>query len=314
MNKGLSYLKGGICRLGQNKAYALFCILGTAFTFVFIIIILQLAYTLTGKVPPFVNADRTIEFDSFYDERNMRYQVKEWDVESLLGQIQNKEDYFICDDGTDEIYVDGKFIHADLLFVNAGYWRINQFNFVKGRPFTENEYEKKEAVVILSDKMAKKVFNTGNVLGKKIIVQERLYTIIGVVEDYASLVRCGNDIWLPYSFNKYIPKGIPIVTVGVLPQKSMEIERMKQQIASVVTDYFEIRENDVYKHITAETFCTSQERVIESFGYNVLRYGVPLALMFLLLIPAINIIPLNMANVENHSDKLMLRRVLGANK
>ena len=63
MKKILNNVMSALYNITQNKAYTLFCVIGTAITFVFIIIMLQLMYTLVGNVPPFVNADRTIVFE-----------------------------------------------------------------------------------------------------------------------------------------------------------------------------------------------------------------------------------------------------------
>ena len=67
MNKWKNYLRSALCSIGHNKVYALFCVIGTAFTFVFIIIMLQLVYDTTTNKAPFVNGDRTIVFSIFQD-------------------------------------------------------------------------------------------------------------------------------------------------------------------------------------------------------------------------------------------------------
>ena len=53
MNKWKNYLRSALCSIGHNKVYALFCVIGTAFTFVFIIIMLQLVYDTTSDKASF---------------------------------------------------------------------------------------------------------------------------------------------------------------------------------------------------------------------------------------------------------------------
>ena len=67
MDKWKNYLRSALCSIKHNKVYALFCVVGTAFTFVFIIIMLQLVYDTTSDKAPFVNGDRTIVFNTFQD-------------------------------------------------------------------------------------------------------------------------------------------------------------------------------------------------------------------------------------------------------
>ena len=56
MNKLKNYIQSAVYSIMHNKAYALFCIIGTAFTFVFVAIVLQLVYDVAASKAPFVNA------------------------------------------------------------------------------------------------------------------------------------------------------------------------------------------------------------------------------------------------------------------
>ena len=50
-------------------------------------------------------------------------------------------------------------------FVNGGYWKVHQFNFVEGRPFTEQECLNKDAYVVLREDMAEMFFKSEDVVG-----------------------------------------------------------------------------------------------------------------------------------------------------
>ena len=311
MNKGLSYLKGGIYQLGQNKAYALFCILGTAFTFVFIIIILQLAYTLTGKVPPFVNADRTIVFRLFEatDGRVMGGIPPE-DTFPFLEQVPLKEDYYISYPTIDQVKAGGKYHAVNIAFVNAGYWRVNCFDFLFGKDFTEEECENRKTLIVVTEKIARKFFNKRDAVGEKVEVQGRIYTVGGVVADYSTFGLSDVDIWLPYTFNKFVPDGTRCYEMGVLAPEKVDMEEMKGQVAQVILNYWRQRGIDV--SMDADKLGTLQEMRLKTLGDNVLSYGVPIAVLLLLLIPAINIVALNFANAHNIFEEVALRRALGA--
>ena len=64
--------------------------------------------------------------------------------------------------------------------------------------------------------------------------------------------------------------------------------------------------------VKPENLYTFREARIDNFGSDLYAYGIPVAILLLLLIPAINIVTLNMANVDNYSDEIALKRALGA--
>ena len=295
----------------QNKAYALFCVLGTAFTFVFIIIVLQLAYTLTGNVPPFVNADRTIVFRQFDDKYgNDAGGIEPEEMFSFLKQIKDKDEYYIYYPVMDQISANGKYKHVAFSFVNGGFWKVNRFDLLDGRLFTEKDCEDGNKVIVVTEKVAREFFNDVCVVGKKMEVQGDMYTIVGVVADYSTLTQQGVEMWLPYPFNKFVPDQTGCYRIGVLVAGS--VDEMKKQLAQRITEY--MRERGIELDLRPEMLHTKQEEQIREFGSDVFAYGIPLALALLLFVPAINIVTLNMANANGYVGEVALRKALGATR
>ena len=140
MNKWKNYLRSALCSIGHNKVYALFCVIGTAFTFVFIIIMLQLVYDTTSNKAPFVNGDRTIVFSTFQDMNGRDVGgIYSKSTAWLMERIRAKEDYFMYYNSVGEVAVNDACKTLSFAFVNGGYWKINQFHFIVGRTFTEKE-------------------------------------------------------------------------------------------------------------------------------------------------------------------------------
>ena len=85
---------------------------------------------------------------------------------------------------------------------------------------------------------------------------------------------------------------------------------MKEDVAVAVKDYW--RQINMQVDVKPENLYTFREARIDNFGSDLYAYGIPVAILLLLLIPAINIVTLNMANVDNYSDEIALKRALGA--
>ena len=313
MNDVVFYLKGMITRLLRDKIYTLFCVLGTAFTFVFIVIILQLVYMLTGDVPPFVNADRTIVFRDFEDKNgsNVGGIVPE-EMFAFCEQVKGMEDYYIYYPVMDQVSADGRYENMVFAFVNGGFWNVNQFRFVEGRPFTEEECKRKSKVIVLTEEVAWKFFRDKNVVGKHVDVQGCTYSVIGVVENYSTLIQQGSGMWLPYSFNKFVPDQTGYYQIGVLVSEAMTVVEMKKQLQYLIKDYMERRGAEI--NLRSEMLYTKQELQVEEFGDELLQYGLPLSLLLLICIPAINIVALNMANAQNYVAEVALHKALGASR
>lgn len=86
----------------------------------------------------------------------------------------------------------------------------------------------------------------------------------------------------------------------------------KQGIARVLEDYYSRRGRKV--EVTAEEVYTVKENLVSDIGIQYLFYGVPAVLLILLIIPAINIVTLNVANSVKQSEEIAIRRAIGASR
>ena len=307
----LSNVISALYNITQNKVYALFCVIGTAITFVFIIIMLQLMYTLVGNVPPFVNADRTIVFEGFKDVQGKKIGgIRADEVSLFVKQIKGLKNYFISYNTVDNISVHDNYKSVSLVFVNSDYWQINKFDFIEGRPFTEQDCLEKKALIVIKENIAKAFFKGKNAFGKKMEIQGIIYTVIGVVRDYSTFAINAGGIWIPYVFNKFVPRGLTYYDFGIWVPQDITVQNMKEQVSTAILSYWNNRNEKV--DISPDKLLTFQEKRINKLGNDFYSYGIPIAIVLLLIIPAINIVTLNIANVNNYTKEIALKRALGA--
>lgn len=311
MKKILNNIMSALYNITQNKAYTLFCVIGTAITFVFIIIMLQLMYTLVGNVPPFVNADRTIVFEDFKDVQGRKIGgIQADEVPLFVKQIKGLKNYFISYNTVDNISVHDNYKSVSLVFVNSDYWQINKFDFIEGRPFTEQDCLEKKTLIVIKENIAKTFFKGDNAIGKKMEIQGITYTVIGVVRDYSTFAIRTGGIWIPYVFNKFVPRGLRYYDFGIWVPQGIDVQNMKEQVSTAILSYWNNRKEKV--DISPDKLLTFQEKRINKLGNDFYSYGIPIAIVLLLIIPAINIVTLNIANVNNYTKEIALKRALGA--
>ena len=309
MNKFYSYINSAIYNIRHNKAYAAFCILGTSLTFVFISIVLQLAYETVGNVPPSVNADREIYLNTFKNDKGQG--IGGLTAEEIPVLLDNLKDYELCayrNQGSANIFSNDKLINTRVAFVNGDYWKINEFDFIAGRPFTEEEVVSKTPVVILKKGFVESNFKTDEILGQKLRFDDVVYTIIGIVNDYSFLFS-ESQVWIPSTFNKFVttPKTLHLY---ILPQKDIAIDEFKDKIVSALKFYYKNKSIDI--DIEHNDILTQQERRVNQFGGSNFSSVTSIFLLILLLIPAINIVTISVANINNRAKEIAIRRSMGA--
>lgn len=314
MNKIRSYINSAIYNIWHNKAYALFCILGTALTFIFIAIILQFTNGILNNVPPAIHADRVIQVGtSFSDERGQ--EIPGLSSEEIPLLLDNIKAYKLCAYKNRQlitVFTSDKLLNSVVSFVNGDYWKINQFDFIAGRPFTEEEVLSKKAVVILKKSFAKANFKADEIIGQKLTFQDVTYTVIGIVDDYSNFSDESDQIWAPSTLNKFIPSGDNLQTLYILPKEGIALPAFKDKVVSVLK--FHYANKSVNIDLDRKDILTQREVRIQSFGNDKLAYGIPMILLALLLIPALNILIISIANTNNRAKEIALRRSMGATK
>lgn len=304
------YFKSAFHNVRRNKAYAMFYVLGTSVTFVFIIIILQISHLVTHDEPPFPNAYRTIHIQEFLEEAGEEAGGIEFqDIEALIASTHGAVSYSISNTESISADINGKIRPAMVNFVNACYFRNNEFEFIAGSPFTEDTGVARH--VIVTKDISNKYYQS-NAIGKKMSIQGDEYTITGVVKNYSSLLNPHEqaNIWVPYKFNKFIPSGGEFYAVDVVFSDGMPIQEMKNNLHYSIMQYFTSRGNEL--NLKPQDFLTIHEEKSIMLGGGKLVYGIAIVIFLLLLIPALNIMTLSMANVYNRAPEIAIRRALGA--
>lgn len=309
----LSYLKTGWWNITHNKMYALFYGLGTAITFIFVIILLQIAHLVSGTDAPFVNAKRMVYIEDSFDDNNGEffYGFSAPAINSYFGRMAEVE--MIAPLGNEWIsaIVGGKPCPGIAGFVDGNYFIMNQFEFVSGRAFTTKEVADRKQLAVVTENFADRYLRSG---GTKIEVQGVEYEVAGVVRNFSSLLNGHSEqnIWLPMTFNKFVPSGAQTYAYYILFKQGTPLETIKERTSTALNDFFKASGRD--KILKTSDIKTIYEEKFDKVGGGKFAYGVALIVFFLLFIPALNIMTLSMSNVQEHSKEVALRRAVGASR
>jgi ABC-type antimicrobial peptide transport system permease subunit len=308
----LQYLLSAWYNIRRNKSYALFCIAGTALTFVFVTFLVHFGAVMQGDYPPSVHSGRIITLNHFTDTKgNRASRLSTAELKMLPEQLKDCESYAThhLGDEMTGVEIDENYFSTAINFVSAGYWTLYAFDFVAGRPFTEDASENRKRCAVITKNLSKSKFHTINSVGKKIIMDRNEYEIIGVVDNFSLMASSSGatEIWFPDVFdNAWSP---PALSILFSPQTDMR--QAGEKIAERVRAIYEMKHIEV--RINACDLLTDKEKNQKN---NELLSGGSLGmLLFLfLLIPSLNIISLNMANARSRAEEIAIRRTFGASR
>jgi ABC-type antimicrobial peptide transport system permease subunit len=313
MKRYKHHLQSALYNILHNKLYALFCVTGTALTFIFVTLILQLIRINIGNYPPMTNADRIVRLESFQDTEGKGLGgIRSYEVNAFLESLKDFEHVSLYHNNAINIVANGRLHFSGVAFVNADFWKVYDFEFLYGRPFSAEDCINRKTAVVITESISQAWFNTVNSVGNRIRFQQREYEITGVVKD-PSLFATPTDIctvWTPYVFDKFIPNGTYTFTVDVLTPPAMSIDESKEKISKSVSYYFESKNRKV-------DFPPQKIKTLNQTGDisdGMIRYGGMAALFLFLLIQALNILSFGVANTGNRAEEIAVRKTFGASR
>ena len=295
MKKIHIYIKASFYNIRQNKIYSL------------------LAAVMILVMAPMLNSDRLFTVENFFKDDKFVGFINPQDISLFESYLPGKQLLGIDRNQPNVISsLNGHYKATGVGFVGRDYFDIYQFNFVAGRAFSKEEADAGEKKAVIKQELAEKYFPKGKAIGSKIIVQDIEYEVIGIVEDYStfSAPNIQSSIWVSYKYNKGIPSSFYWYKISILFSPEMEKTQMKEQLANAVKIYFENKNLEV--DFKSDDILTAKENKLKQSSIGSLEIG---AIVFLLLlIPALNIVTLNMANSYTRAEEFAIRRAIGASQ
>ena len=209
---------------------------------------------------------------------------------------------------------------------DANYWRILDFQFLEGRPFTESEEENGARVAVISDETRKTLFGGASALGKTFELSGDQYRVIGVVPDVpVTRTAAWSDVWMPvttFKSSEWRQGLMGAFTALVLARDKSDLPRIKREFDSRVSR-IPIPDPKEFKNIrtgldtrfegVARNFIGGPfGRKIESSGAAILRIVLFVLAVLFMSLPALNLITLNLSRMLERVSEIGVRKAFGA--
>lgn len=217
-------------------------------------------------------------------------------------------------------------VSKSLRRVDENYWKIYDYNFEEGQPFTREEVESGIRNVILSRSTAEHFFGKqSSYLSRQILINGKTWTVSGIVSDvnplldltyadaFVSHIASGmqkEDSWSPY-MGSYVPiilmkKGVARNHLQDQVQKRYNVFNEKHKSDNLSLIYHMQPWSTEDRHSGAGTNNTPDlngNRRMRLIGYAIL-----------LLVPAINLSSMTRSRMKQRVSEIGLRRAFGCTR
>ncbi|TKC09908.1 FtsX-like permease family protein [Pedobacter polaris] len=322
-----NYFKIAIAVLKRRKFFTFISLFGISFT----LTILMVGFAFLDKIisPDYPDYKRerslyvtTMEMSNSKEGWLNRSDVSFYFLDHYVSRLKNVAMMGVSSNArASNAYVNNKKIVIDYKHTNADYWKVLEYNFLEGKPFTQQQIDNAEQVAVISIETKKAYFgDEAKVVGKYISADNINYRVIGVVDNVPeTLYSFAGDMYLPYTvakddYNK--PDLMGGYNAVLLAKTKADVPKMKQEFDQMMRKVpLPSKEFDkVYSH--ADPFFTSMTRRIAGDGKNsgmTIVVGIlSVFVLLFLLLPTINLVNINITRILERSSEIGVRKAFGA--
>ena len=329
------YFKQALAQLRQQPLLTTISVLGTALTICLIMVVVMQQQIKTTPFAPESNRNRLLHV------KQMSTSNKNWSDDGSSNGTMGLQTAKGCFEGlttAEEVSIytipetmqvalpRGVRTGIDALETDGAFWRIFDFSFIDGKPYSDAEVKSGLPVAVITESVARLLFGTSHqVSGKEILVNDAVYRISGVVKDVSSMASTAYaQIWVPYSSthitggdNTWCDGIMGVMRVVILARSSSdfeairaECERRRLAYNAGLGDYFVFYRGQPDDQLTMSQhkWANVQPDMAAYFRQQVIIF------LILLLVPAINLSSMTHSRLRQRVAEIGVRRSFGATR
>jgi putative ABC transport system permease protein len=220
------------------------------------------------------------------------------------------------------IYDNGRRVDTYVRRTDGQYWRILDFRFLEGGPFTEEENRNATPAAVISRSLASKLFPAVSGVGRSITVDGQTFKVVGIVDDVpVTRVVAFSEIWLPVRTLK--TPGWEKQTLGsfnavVLARSRADFAPMRAEFERRVKGFVS-PDSRLYDRAEAgldtpfEAFARSVfGRDFDPGKATLLKLILVGAGLLFMILPTMNLISINLSRIMERASEIGVRKAFGA--
>lgn len=225
---------------------------------------------------------------------------------------------------------DGNKIESVARRTDANYWKILQFDFLEGRPISEQEHQQGAYVVVISESTRNSYFDGAGAVGKRITLDGTGYDVIGVVKDVSPLQTFAvADVWLPLfasSSTQFRSENRGEFMVLMQARTAADLRLIEEEYQVAVRNFAP----EIASYFSGEFTTEVNSFATSKLGFYLQAFGDPelppaeqkvgttlftflgLAMLLFMLLPVINLVNINISRILERAAEIGVRKSFGA--
>ena len=219
------------------------------------------------------------------------------------------------------VYQEGRVSALDMRLVDANYWKVLDFTLLAGRLPTIEDEEQGRLVTVINQTSAARLFGATGAVGQTVSVSGQRLQVIGVVRDEMHF-NAYADMWAPITTSpstSYKHEMLGTFTVLLLARDKADLPMIRKDIAAVAKT---VQFNDAKTYNTVRFWADDKLDLFsrmtmgsmehENSGAAKLLAVLGTLMLLFMILPALNLVNLNMGRIAERSAEIGVRKAFGA--
>ena len=300
-----NYFLTTIRTLLQNPLYTALSVFGIALTFVFVSVVFLIAAGSKGDYIPPKYAERTWQIRLIHSETDAYMSIDKEKADTWVSRMTTPEMTVVTSNIIGELtIINGESVALNVLGVGDNYFDARRHKFLSGRAINKQEIADAAPVAVL-DRTAANIYfgKSEDPIGKNFELNAIQYRVVGVVK---------NSFLLSTNRHGGLPPNVivPLETVKSINRMIAFTAKDKASFADMQAELFRL----LNETNTAEDtqWNITEKRSLEQLNEFVSGLGITIVCLILMLIPALNILSLNVSRSFERSEEIAIRKTFGA--
>jgi putative ABC transport system permease protein len=321
-----NYLKIALKVLLRRKFFTAISLFAIAFTLLVLMVATALLDHTLAPMAPETNADRML----FITKAVMRGPNSTWSssagylfLDKYVRTLPDVEAVAVATDQASAVgFSNGVKVRTSLRRTDGVFWQILDFDFVEGRPFTGDDDREARRVAVINEATRERYFGDASALGRDLEVANQTFRVVGVVRDVPfSRGMSAADVWVPIGTlrsdtykRELLGPFIGIILArhrGDLPAIQAEVQRRAAEVPLPDPKEYEhyYAGADTLFESAARSFTASRDANAQA-GWLVAL--LVLSMLLFMLLPALNLVNLNLSRILERASEIGVRKAFGA--
>lgn len=326
------YLQQSFMMLKQQPLFSCFYIVATGLAISMVMVLAVLYYIKIGDIYPETHRSRMLVASLAH----MQYtKDTDWNT-TWKFSIPFVKDCFYSLEGVEAVTAvsdaDSWFVKvgnvkrplsALVKLTDTGFWKVFDFSFIYGQPFTDADFQSGMRTAVISEDMARRVFGKGDAVGEYIKLNYTDYRVCGVVKSPSYAMKLSYaQVWLPYTCQPaYVRDNnqwgvIGPFQVAVLLPSAADADRVKLQVDEYVRKFNTLPHDDYHLVMHGQPYLYWKTLFyvndMDDLDFFVIVRQMGLWLLMLLLVPALNLSGMISSRMERRLPEMGIRKAFGA--